>query len=105
MKRCSPQRFAAICVWYPQDWSFWHSSTTVGEKESDSKAVNNVIVLLPPCRWVIAVSAARRKMKDNTVDDIGVLTSLLDVEHPLKLTRLVVELRLKELLIKKCVKQ
>ena len=32
VERCSPRRFADICVRHPQELSFWHSSTTVGER-------------------------------------------------------------------------
>jgi hypothetical protein len=38
VEKYSPQRFVAICLQHPQEWSFQQSSTTVGGKESDSNA-------------------------------------------------------------------
>ena len=32
VERCCHRRFAAICVRHPQEWSFRHASTTVGER-------------------------------------------------------------------------
>ena len=54
----SPRHFAAICVWHLQELSFRHSSTTVVGKESDSNAIEGVVLLLPPRHWVVSVSAA-----------------------------------------------
>ena len=52
-----PRRIAAICVRHPQEWSFRHSLTTVGGRKLDSNAVDGVVLLLPPRRWVVSVSS------------------------------------------------